>query len=377
MNRSLFLIIALLVVSNCFAEVKPEQVTVHELTDISNPHRVWVNDMVFDFIADGRSTLIDGDTGEYLGMLSTGLMFLSLTIPAHQREIYAAQTYYSRAHRGERSDFIAVYDARSLNPVDEIPIPPKRAITTPTLYHAALTDNDQFMLINNFTPSMSVSVVDVKSRKFIGEIESPGCVLIYPSGPRRFNMLCGDGSLFSVSLDETGKVLKKGRSKSFFDPMEDNVQEEGVRYANEWLYYSNEAYIYPVDVSQEEPVFPGRWSLVTELDREESWRPGGVQPLAVHEKTKRLYIVMHQGKKDSHDDPGKEIWVFDLNTKMRVQRINTQNLVASIHVSQDAKPLLFTAFPVSPSLDIYDAISGEYLRTVSNLGYSPMVLQSH
>ena len=349
----------------------------HELTDISNPHRVWVNDMVFDFIADGRSTLIDGDTGEYLGMLSTGLMFLSLTIPSHQREIYAAQTYYTRAHRGKRSDFVAVYDARSLNPVDEIPIPPKRAITTPTLYHAALTDNDQFMLINNFTPSMSVSVVDVKSRKFIGEIESPGCVLIYPSGPRRFNMLCGDGSLFSVNLDETGKVLKKGRSKSFFDPMEDSVQEEGVRYANEWLYFSNESYIYPVDVSQEEPAFPDRWSLLTELDREEAWRPGGVQPLAVHENTKRLYIVMHQGKKYSHDDPGKEIWVYDLNTKMRIQRINTKNLVASIHVSKDSEPLLFTAFPVSPSLDIYDAISGEYLRTVSNLGYSPMVLQSH
>ena len=85
----------------------------HELTDISNPHRLWVNDMVFDFIADGRSTLIDGDTGEYLGMLSTGLMFLSLTIPSHQREIYAAQTYFSRAHRGKRSDFVAVYGDQS------------------------------------------------------------------------------------------------------------------------------------------------------------------------------------------------------------------------------------------------------------------------
>jgi methylamine dehydrogenase heavy chain len=375
-NKSLFLFITFLLGTNCFAEVLPEQVTIHKLTDISNPHRVWVNDMAFNFIADGRATLIDGDTGDYLGMLSTGLMFLSLTHPSHQNEIYSAQTYYTRAHRGDRSDFVAVYDASTLNPIAEIPIPPKRAVTKPTLYNAAITDNDQFMLINNFTPAMSVSVVDVKARKFIGEIESSGCVLIYPTGARSFQMLCGDGTLLSVHLDKKGKLLKKAKSKKFFDPMKDGVQEEAVRFANQWLYFSNEADIFPVDISQKEPTFPASWSLLTKTDREESWRPGGVQPLTVHEGTKRLYIVMHQGNDYSHDDPGKEIWVFDLKTKKRVQRISTENLVASIHVSHDAKPLLFTTFPGSPSLDIYDAISGEYLRTVSDLGYSPMVLQS-
>ena len=376
-KRLVFLIVSLLFVTNCFAEIKPEQATVHKLTDIANPHRVWVNDMVFNFIADGRSTLIDGDTGDYLGMLSTGLMFLNLTIPSHQKEIYAAQTYYSRAHRGERSDFVAIYDASSLSPLAEIPIPAKRAVTTPSLHHAALTDNDQFMLIYNFTPVMSVSVVDVKSRQFIAEVESPGCVMVYPTGPRQFNMLCGDGSVFSVGLDKNGKAVKKSKSKAFFYPMKDPVEEEGVRVKNEWLYFSDGGDIYPVDVSTSRPTFPDKWSLLTSNDRKESWRPGGVQPLAVHAGSERLYIVMHQGKKDSHDDPGKEIWVYDLNSKKRIQRINTKNLVASIHVSQDSKPLLFTVFPGSPSLDIYDAMSGDYLRTVSDLGYSPMVLQAH
>jgi methylamine dehydrogenase heavy chain len=375
--KLVLLISGLLLASVCNAELKPEQVTVHKLKDISNPHRVWVNDMVFNFIADGRSTLIDGDTGDYLGMLSTGLMFLSLTIPSHQKEIYAAQTYFTRAHRGERNDFVAVYDAGSLSPLAEIPIPAKRAVTTPSLHHAVLTDNDQFMLIYNFTPVMSVSVVDVKSRKFIAEVESPGCVMVYPTGPRQFNMLCGDGSVFSVVLDKNGKAVKKNKSEPFFDPMKDPVEEEGVRINNQWLYFSNAGDIYPVDVSSAKPSFPDKWSLLSTVDRKELWLPGGVQPLAVNEKTKRLYIVMHQGGKDSHDDPGKEVWVYDLNSKKRIQRIKTKNLVASIHVSRDSEPLLFTSCPGSPSLDIYDALSGDYLRTVNDLGYSPMVLQSH
>ncbi len=38
----------------------------------ASKHWVWVNDFVFPHMADGMAYLIDGDTGRYLGTLSTG-----------------------------------------------------------------------------------------------------------------------------------------------------------------------------------------------------------------------------------------------------------------------------------------------------------------
>ncbi len=359
------------------ADTLVEDVHVHTLPAKPGPHWLWVNDITFNHIADGRATLVDGASGEYLGMLSTGLMFLSLTIPSHHREIYAAQTYFSRDHRGVRSDVVAVYDARTLSPVMEIPIPPKRGISMPTLWNAPLTDNDRFMLIFNFTPATSVSVVDVTERKFLQEVEIPGCVLAYPSGPSRFLSLCGDGAVLDVVLDETGQVLEKRRSTPFFDPWVDPVQEDAVRWKSGWLFYSDEGFIHTVLITEKGVSFPGKWVLLNDKDRQESWRPGGLQALAAHEASGRLYIVMHQGGAYSHDDPGREIWVFDLASRARIQRIATRNLVASIQISGDGAPLLLTSFPGNPSVDVYDAISGKYLRTIGDLGYSPMVLQRH
>jgi hypothetical protein len=42
---------------------------------------------------------------------------------ADRKEIYVAESYYSRGVRGDRSDVVTVYDGRTLQPVHEIPIP--------------------------------------------------------------------------------------------------------------------------------------------------------------------------------------------------------------------------------------------------------------
>src|ERR1700674_209161 len=41
----------------------------------ASKHWVWVNDFVFPHMADGMAYLIDGDSGRYLGTLSTGYSF--------------------------------------------------------------------------------------------------------------------------------------------------------------------------------------------------------------------------------------------------------------------------------------------------------------
>ena len=193
------------------AEVKVDPLVGSDLPAKSGAHWVWVNDIVFHHMADGKAFLLDGDSGRMLGMLSTGFGFNGVVIPGDQSTIISPETYFARGTRGARTDVVTLYDPRKLSPLGEIVIPPKRAGTVPMVQNAALTDDDRFLILYNFTPAQSVSVVDMQSRKLAGEIDIAGCALVYPTGARSFFSLCGDGAALSVTLDETGKASGKKR----------------------------------------------------------------------------------------------------------------------------------------------------------------------
>jgi len=118
------------------------------------------------------------------------------------------------------------------------------------------------------------------------------------------------------------------------------------------------------------------WSLLSEQEKAAKWRPGGLQQLAVHGASNRLYSIMHQGELFTHKDPGREVWVYDLAQRARVQKISMQHDSGSIQVSRDAHPLMFSIFIESNVLDIYDATSGKFLRSVTDIGTTPTVLVS-
>lgn len=372
----LILILSVLAAQPVAAEFAPEMPKLASLPADPSPHWLWVNDMIFDYMADGRASLIDGDTGSYLGMLSTGVAFQALTLPSDYAAIYSVETYYSRSLRGERTDAVVVYDPVTLKFIEEIVIPPKRLVALSGGPLIVMTDDDRFMLITNFTPRQSVSVVDMKRRKFVGEIETAGCAHTYVTGPRRFHMLCLSGNVLTVELDENGTAASKRLSDPFFDPRKDPVQEEAGRFGTSWLFVSNAGEVYTLDGSGREPAFPAKWSLLSAADRAANWRPGGVSHVAVHQPTGRLYVIMHQGGQDTHKEPGEDVWVYDVRTKKRIQEIKMKSPVSSIHVTRDDKPLLAAAFLAVPEIQIYDALSGEYLRTVGHIGASPTTIDS-
>ena len=99
-----------------------------------------------------------------------------------------------------------------------------------------------------------------------------------------------------------------------------------------------------------------------------------MQPLTLHESTQRLYLLMHQGDFYTYEAPGPEIWVYDLATRERVQKIRTRQPAMSIAVSRDDNPLLYAITEDLGSLDIYDASSGEYLRSAGELGIMPSLI---
>jgi methylamine dehydrogenase heavy chain len=116
------------------------------------------------------------------------------------------------------------------------------------------------------------------------------------------------------------------------------------------------------------------WWLTSEAERKAGWRPGGLQQLAVSPDNSRLYAIMHRGGIETHKDPGKDVWVFDVATRQRVQQIALKNPAGSILLSNDEHPLMYSIFIESTDLDVYDAASGKLLRTVEHIGTTPTVM---
>jgi methylamine dehydrogenase heavy chain len=326
-------------------------------------------------------------------------------VSAERGEIYLPETFYSRGSRGERSDVVTVYDAATLAPAHEIPIPPKRADVVHGVALAALLDDGRFLAIFNLTPATSVTVVDTVERRVAGELETPGCSLVYPAGPRRFAMLCGDGALQLVTLDERGAEASRWKSAPFFDPEQDPVTEKAVRRGAVWYFASFEGFVREVDVSGETARFAEPWSLFSDAERSASWKSGGSQHLALHQPSGRLYALVHQGGPHGHKEAGTEVWVYDVVKRARVAQIRVGNLMAaflsaqmglepsgfaaylldlavpsvgadSIAVTQDDAPRLFTVSRSAGSIGVHDALSGEWLRNLNDVGLAPGVVSA-
>lgn len=349
-------------------------VNVPPLSAHAGPHWVWVNDIAFQYMADGRAYLIDGDAGTFLGMLNTGYGFNGVVLAHQTNTIYSPEIYFSRGTRGVRTDVVTLYDPATLSPTGEIRIPAKRAAIMAMVNDAVLTDDERFLLIYNFTPAQSVTVVDTKSRKFVGEININGCALVYPTGTRSFFSICSDGSLLHVNLNAAGKLARSSHTSVVIDVLGDPVTEKGVRIGDTYWFVSFKGKVLPLKTSAT-VITPGvEWWLTTAAERTQNWRPGGLQHLAVHAASRELYSIMHQGGEGSHKDPGKVIWVYDADKGKRLRVISTTAPVGSIQVTQDPKPLLFAAFIGSNNLDIYDASSGAHLRTVPEIGLTPTTM---
>jgi len=390
------------------ADIAPEKFgNVFELPAKPGPHWFWASDILLH-----RTALYDGSDGRLLGTISsgsagTGFVIFPLFSPAHD-EIYIAETYWSRGIRGERSDVVTVYDARTLKPKAEIPIPAKRGEYYPGNASNALSDDGRFLAVFNITPATSLSIVDVKARRFTTEVETSGCSLVFGAGPKRFFSLCANGSALVIDLDDNGALANAERSEVFFDAAKDPLTEKAVRRDNEWIFTSYDGVVHTVDVHGPQLAFGPTWSLVEEVDRAGNWRIGGLQHLAVHAASGRLFALMHQGPRDTHKDPGTEVWVYDIEERRRVQRIAIPNPVVSF-IADQAKfgpvetqgigaratravleatltnpgverilvtpgdgPLLVTSSGFPPTISIHDAETGKLRTEVSEpgLGFS-------
>lgn len=348
------------------AQLPPDQMTSLKLPEPS-PNWVFVLDGQYPALMLDKIHIIDGDTLKLKGQLSGGLLS-SFEISPDRREIYMADTYYSRGWHGERTDVVTIFDAKTLDVTGEVVIPPKRILIVPKPDSAALTPDGNFMLVANMTPATSVSVVDLKARKFVGEIDTPGCAQVLAGGNRRFASMCGDGSLLTVDIDDAGKLKNHKQTKPFFDPNSDPVFDQPVMVKSKAYFISYHGTVHQVDLAPDDPAFEPEWSVLAPADRKQSWRPGGWQVIAASGQAGFLFVMMHQGGEWTHKQFGKEVWVFDAASHRRVRRIKLKTEAYSIMASDGPKPLLFGLSLVKSQLETYSLPEGKYLGVYKNLG---------
>ncbi|WP_166422599.1 amine dehydrogenase large subunit [Paraglaciecola sp. 20A4] len=366
-SKKILLLSSLLFCSVGHAELPND--TVPKVLTLPQEHGeswLYVQDMNFWGMTEGKVIILDiaSASHNYKGQVSTG--FFGSFIPSTQRnEMYSAETYYARGTRGARTDVLSIWDNATLTVTNEIELPHKKRAQTVSEKNATqLIDDDKYLLVFNFTPATSVSVVDMLEHKVLSEIDIPGCSLIYPSGKRGFSTLCADGSMLSIQLDEKGTVASETRVPSFFNVDEDPLFEKYARITDIGYFPTFHGYMQPVDLSGAVAKPLEKWDLLTPSEREQNWRPGGWQIISGHPDG-QVFILMHKdGVNGSHKDGGTEVWVYDIKQHKKVKTIPLNTHGISLEVTKGNKPLLAVT-NANMMIDVYNIQNAELQRTLS------------
>src|SRR3546814_20872 len=75
------------------AQLQPEELTQETLAEVMQPHWVWVNDVSFDRMLDGRAYLLDADSGQMLGMVNGGYGHGTLLLSEDGKRLGVPSTY--------------------------------------------------------------------------------------------------------------------------------------------------------------------------------------------------------------------------------------------------------------------------------------------
>jgi methylamine dehydrogenase heavy chain len=172
----------------------------------------------------------------------------------------------------------------------------------------------------------------------------------------------------STQLDRNGKVIKQVRTEPFFNSDDTPIFERPAIIGNMAYFPSFSGLVHPVDVGGQVAEVGEAWNLVPESERAANWAPAGLG-IAAEDDQGHFYILMHpDAKEGSHQGGGPEVWVFDPAKKARVRRIALNAWGLSLGVSRGPNPKLMVLNPIDMSLEMYNAQSGEFIRTISGFG---------
>lgn len=338
----------------------------------SNAKRVYVTDPGH-FNVTSQVFTIDGEKGKLLAMTDAGK--LPHVMASHDGKFFAvANTLFARIARGERNDYIDLVDAQSHDPIAEIDIPEGRFLSATLERMATLSNDDKFLLFQQFSPSPAVGLVDVANKSFVKMIDVPDCYHLFPAQDNTFYMHCRDGSLLQVSYD--GKGEAKQENTKVFHPEDDYLLNNPAYSAKSGrlVWPSYEGNIYQADLTAKGATFPKVFNAFSDEERKQKWRPGGWMTVTYHRPSDTIYLLADQREKWTHKLPSRYVFAFEAATGKRISKIELGHEVDSIGVSQDEKPVLYAVSAIDKALYLYDPATGKQTGKVDELGRAPVML---
>ena len=354
------------------AELKPEPIP--NVVSLSTPYPegyVIVQDLGFNSLIDTSFSLVDINDRRFKGMISAG-QFSTIDFSIARQKFYVGETVHSRGSRGERLDVVAIYDFANLKLVGEVDLPPKRLNVVVNASSTAITADDKFMLVFNMNPGTSVTVINLDDESIVSEIQTPGCFLVYPGLKSSFFMMCGNGGLISIMLDENGQEVGRWSSEVFNDIDNDPLSEKAAFINGVWYLVTYSGEVQPIDSSKERPVIQERWWLTTEAEREANWRPAGWHGKSGHAAGLLWVAMTPNGYDGSHKDPATHVWVYDIKQRQRTENIELKVPALSIASTAGKEPKLLVV-NIEGNLDVYDGLNGTYLHSIYELGDTPFM----
>ena len=335
--------------------------------------RLFVLDTAFPAAEAAKTYILDGSTGAVQGMFNQAY-WPNFAVSPDGTELYAVDTYWEKHTRGKRSDYIVVRDAQTLEVKADIPLPAGRLLIVSKKYNFDVTPDGRYGLTYNLAPATAVTVTDLKARRSVGSIGIPGCGLIFAQAPNRFSSLCADGSISTVTFDESANASIK-RAERVFDARNDPAFEHSAWDKKDQMLYliTYQGDVVPVSLAAEQALPRDHWSLTSQAERAAGWRPGGWQVSHFNASHRHLYVLMHQGRAWTHKNSGSEVWEFDATNGKRLLRIRLREPAQSVAVSQDDDPLVYVIAD-SERIYAYRSATGKFLYRTDPLGFTPQLL---
>lgn len=236
-------------------------------------------------------------------------------------------------------------------------------------------NNEKWAAIANFTPAQSVTVVDLEGRKILGDIDLPGCSMIYPTGERGFTTLCADGTMTTLQLAADGSLERSTNVDTTVDIDNQPLFAMPAMVGSTAWFVSYRGQIRGFDLSGPVAKPAGAvFSVGTAEGAAPEWRPGGWQVIT-SDAAGRLYVLMSaEGREGSHKNGGNEVWVFDPAKGERLARFALKATGVSIEVTREASPRLIVARADSV-VDVHDAQTGALVHSLGNtVAFNPLTL---
>ncbi len=321
----------------------------------------------------GGTRIFDGVTGKMKGLVETSKSS-DMAIDPAGKFYYVSESIWTKGDRGTRQDMVSVYDTTDMKLLAEITMP-GRLIIGGRKQNFIISDDGKTGFVYNFDPASSVNVIDLVKRKFVTDIDLPGCASLMPNPGVGFSALCSDGSIATVAVN--GSKSSVTRSASFFaasvDPIFDNYTYDQSKAEAVMVSYTG--LVYQVKVSAT-PTVSAPWSLQVAAGLrpgdtkplDVNWFPGGTQPMALNRKTGLLYVLMHIGEFWSQKQAGTEVWEIDVAAKKVLGRHPLEKPAVNIEVTQSAEPLLFLSEDEGGNARVIDAKTWESKHEIKRAG---------